>query len=299
MLQIACRLGRAVGHADLVHCHLYGLLTLAVGLTARARLRPVVCKAAIAGRGSDIGEMKRTSFFNRRVAGWGRWCFTRWIATTDAVADQLRSAGVETARIVKIPNGIALRPGPKIVSRVRRFLYVGRLSSNINRDTDGLLSAFDRVADKHADVHLALVGGGDLLDHTRLLAASARHADRIQVVGFADPTPWLQWADCFVLPSRNEGLSNALLEAMERGLVCVANDIGPNREALADGRAGILVPVEDRVCLAETLQSLIADDAVASDFSRAARGRAESAYGMEAVVSLVQHAYSKLHAWSS
>lgn len=294
LAQVFLRMWRPMRQASVVHCHMFGLSTLGAAMCARARGKPVICKAATAGQGSDTGKMARTSPFNRLVAPLGCHVFSRWIATTDAVAEELTRAGVAARRQIKIPNGIETRPGPKEVERVRRFLYVGRLSTNSNRDTDGLIRAFDALCMQVPDAELTVVGGGDLLDHTRKLVATLPSRDRIQVPGFADPSPWLDWADCFVLPSRNEGLSNALLEAMERGLVCVANDIGPNREVLAGGGAGVLVPVGDVQSLCTAMAVLAANPQLAASYSTAARRRVEEQYSMCAVVGAIVALYSGL-----
>jgi glycosyltransferase involved in cell wall biosynthesis len=294
LAQVFLQMWRPMRQATIAHCHMFGLTTLGAAMCARVCGKPVICKAAIAGQGSDIGELAKTSPFNRMVAPLGRHVFTRWIATTDAVAEELTRAGVAAARQIKIPNGIEIGPNPKKVERVRRFLYVGRLSTNINRDTDGLIRAFDVLAGQMPDAELAVVGGGDLLEHTRALVATLSSCERIQVPGFADPSSWLPWADCFVLPSRNEGLSNALLEAMERGLVCVANDIGPNREVLAEGGAGVLVPVGDMQGLCAALMALAADSQLAATYSAAARRRVEDQYSLGAVAGGIVALYGEL-----
>jgi glycosyltransferase involved in cell wall biosynthesis len=294
LVQTIYHLWRPVRRANLVHCHMFGLATLGAAICARLLGKAVICKAATAGQGSDIGELSRTSPFNRLVAPLGRRVFTRWISTTDSVGAELQRAGVPADRIVKIPNGIEVRPLVRRIDRVRRILYVGRLSTNMNRDTDGLVRAFDGLACALPDAELAVVGGGDLLDHTRQLVALLDGGGRIQVPGFADPSAWLEWADCFVLPSRREGLSNALLEAMERGLPCIANDIGPNREVLADGAAGVLVPVGDAAQLTEALLTLSAAPDLAARLSTAARQRIESVYSMNAVGAAIMATYQEL-----
>lgn len=294
LLQIVCRMWRPISEAAVVHCHLFGLLTLGAAFAARLQRRPIVCKAAIAAPGSDIGEMQRTSFFNRLASIIGPSIFDFWIATTEAVATQLRAAGVKPERLVRIPNGITIDDGPREIRHVRRFLYVGRLSSNINRDTDTLIRAFDEVRREYPEAELILVGGGNLLEHTRQIASQMRYHQQIRVLGCADPRPWLDWADCFVLPSRQEGLSNALLEAMERGLVCVANDIPPNREVLDHGRAGILVPLEDQTYLAAVMKALINDDLDPASFSFLGRERVCAEYNIAGVARKVRDLYSLL-----
>lgn len=295
-LQVMWQVWRAAGQADVVHCHIGSLQSVAAAWAARLRGVPVICKAAVADERSDLGEAARAGLTGRFVAWAGRRAFTYWVATTEAVKEALRRAGVDEARIVVIPNGVELsalqlqpRPGP-----VRRFLYLGRLSTNIHRDTPSLISAFDRLAGVFEDAELVLVGGGDLLNETKALAAVSKHADRIVVLGPASAGEWLAWADCFVLPSRREGLSNALLEAMAAGLPCIANGIPPNREVLEGGDAGILSEPENVKSLYEAMLRLAADKKLADSLAAAARLRVESRYAITAVAASYEELYAGL-----
>jgi glycosyltransferase involved in cell wall biosynthesis len=146
-----------------------------------------------------------------------------------------------------------------------------------------LIRAFDRLADRLPDAELALVGEGDLFVETAALVARTRNQERMRMPGLQNPEPWLQWADCFVLPSRREGLSNAMLEAMAHGLPCIANDIPPNRELLAEGRAGVLVPVGDDEELLSAMLCIAQDAAFVSSMSEAAIQRVKSRYSIDAI----------------
>lgn len=295
-LQIGWQVWRAARRVDVVHCHIGSLQTVAAAYAARLRGKPVICKAAIADERSDLGEAARTGVTGRIVARLGTRAFTRWVATTRAVREALCRAGVEDRIIEVIPNGVEVattveRQGPPAI---RRFLYLGRLSTNIERDVPGLIQAFDRLAGEVEGVELAIVGGGDLLEPTRALAAGCRHALSIQVPGPGVASEWLAWADCFVLPSRREGLSNALLEAMAAGLPCIANDIPPNREVLAEGEAGVLVPVGDIEQLHAALLSFALGSQPAQTISSAALGRVSAHYSIESVARSYCALYSVL-----
>jgi glycosyltransferase involved in cell wall biosynthesis len=74
-----------------------------------------------------------------------------------------------------------------------------------------------------------------------------------------DVEPYLRAADVFVLPSRDEGMSIALLEAMAVGLPAVASDIPGNRAVVEPGRTGWLVPVDDAAALAAALTTAFTD----------------------------------------
>jgi glycosyltransferase involved in cell wall biosynthesis len=286
---------RHMRHSDVLHAHLASVQTLGAILAARFSGIPAFCKAATAGQRSDLGEIEKQGLAGRVVAWVIRLSVPYWVATTLAVKQALINAGVEPERIVQIPNGVVLnREKRSSAISVRRFLYLGRLSTNTNRDISTLLRAFDRLAEVLPDAELALVGGGDLLGAVREQVAVCGARKRIHMPGFDKSEKWLSWAHCFVLPSRHEGLSNALLEAMAAGLPCIANDIPPNREVLADGAAGELVPVGDVEALTATMWRMASDAAYAQSMYIAAQLRVRQHYGIDAVADRYISLYDQL-----
>ena len=127
----------------------------------------MLCKAATADHHSDLGEIRKTGASGRLVAWLVRTFIQTWVATTAAVETALVRAGVEPGKIVRIPNGVELPDELNTGGRadgMRHFLYLGRLSRNAQRDVPTLVRAFDRIATKHPDLELAIVGGGDLFE---------------------------------------------------------------------------------------------------------------------------------------
>jgi len=281
---------------DVLHCHLASLQTAGAALAGRLCKIPVFCKAAIADLRSDLGEIEKEGMSGHIVAWLARLIIVNWIATTEAVEQSLIRAGINEKHIVRIPNGVDLPVALNNTGRiaVRSFLYLGRLSTNIHRDVSTLIQAFDRLAEHYPDVELALVGGGDLLEETRMLAKACKASERIKLPGFDSADKWFAWADCFVLPSLREGLSNALLEAMAAGLPCIANDIPPNREVLENGTAGMLVPVGDEVRLFEAMQKMMTDEAYADSMRLAALHRVYTHYGIDSVADRSIKLYEKI-----
>ena len=165
-----------------------------------------------------------------------------------------------------------------------------------------LLRAFKRALVDCPDARLVIVGNGPLSDELGALADALGISDAVCFTGFQrNPYPWIAGAGVFALPSRGEGLPNALLEAMALGRACVAADCssGP-RELLAPdtsiGRvtdrleitdAGLLVPpmppedldaevpltVAEHV-LADALTLLLRDQDLRQRLGRGARNRA-------------------------
>ncbi len=258
---------RAAAHAihscDLVHAHGVCALTAFVLAASRRMGKPFLCKAASSGAGFDLAKLAAIGVGGTWLVAYLRKHVTAWTATTEAVATSLEEFGISKARILRIPNGVALRRGlpARRSGPPRRFLYVGRISRACGRDFETLLGAFFRLAQEISDVELALVGDGDLAQEISEKTKASAFASRVHMPGFVDdPSSWFEWADVFVLPSRREGMSNALIEAMASGLICIANAIQANREVLDNGAAGHLAPVEDMAGLLACMKLAVTDE---------------------------------------
>lgn len=297
VFQVAFRVAKELANFDIIHCHVGSPEVVGAAMSARFFGRPILCKAAVAGDRSDLGELEKTGPAGRIVAHLLRWVVQTWVATTAAVQRELIAAGIKPSKVIGIPNGVPLKatrernPHPE---RSSNFLYLGRVSTNSDRDIDTLLTAFDQLATDRPNLQLAIVGGGDLLQATREAASKLLASSRIQMPGFSDSEYWLEWADYFVLPSRREGLSNALLEAMARGLPCIANDIPSNREVLNNGKAGVLVPVGDVVALRNVMCRFVVDAAFARAIAQRGLERIRTCYAIEAVAAQYNELYSNL-----
>jgi glycosyltransferase involved in cell wall biosynthesis len=104
----------------------------------------------------------------------------------------------------------------------------------------------------------------------------------------------LSTADIFVLPSRSEGFSNAILEAMAASLPVVATDVGGNSEAVKDGVSGFLVPPDDPDALAAAISRLLSDPSLAKAMSAAGKVLASENFTIEAMMTRIVSTYNKL-----
>lgn len=272
----------AAGH-DVLHANIVSNLSAFAVEAAHAAGLPTLCKIAMGGARNDFTELYRLGLGADLIARSIRRNLDGYIATTSAMRGDLLASGVPEEAIRLIPNGVDLPKIERWTRKGSRFLYLGRLSTTADRDVLSLLAAFDRLADRRADVELAVVGGGDLFDATALLVRDLKHANRVVLPGTQPAAKWLRWADFFVLPSRREGLSNALLEAMSYGLPCIANDIPPNREVLDEGRCGILVPVGDVNSMVSSMTSLVENDQLAATLSREALRHVSTTYSISSI----------------
>jgi glycosyltransferase involved in cell wall biosynthesis len=279
--------------ADILHAHGASLLSGFAISEAHKRNIPTLCKLAVSGP-NELILLGRKPVYGAKLARLMIAETSQFLAISCDIAEELRQSGVTSAKIATVPNGVSLPSSRSIRSAARNFLYVGRLSTNINRDLTTVLLAFNKIAATRTEIELTIVGGGDLFEETRLFARSLSAADRIRFTGIADPEPWYAWGDVFVLPSRQEGLSNALLEAMSHGLACIANDIPSNREVLDEGRAGLVTPIGDVDVLSSHMEQLVDSEPFLKAMSVAARERAEKVYDIDKVSACLIELYCSL-----
>jgi glycosyltransferase involved in cell wall biosynthesis len=139
---------------------------------------------------------------------------------------------------------------------------------------DVVLEAAARLRD--LEFQWDIVGGGTQADALRARHAELGLGGTVRFAGRVDDLkPCYERADCFVLASRLEGMSIAMLEAMACGLPVVATRSGRGvEEALDGGQAGVLVPAEDPVALAAAVREVISQPDRARALGEAARRRA-------------------------
>ncbi len=135
------------------------------------------------------------------------------------------------------------------------ILSVGELNENKNHLT--AIRALGKVPCE--GLHYVIAGIGGLEEQLREEAAK-QHV-QLHLLGFrTDVHELLGMADLFLFPSRREGLSVSLMEAMASGLPCVASRIRGNVDLIEDGKGGYLCPPEDEDAFAAAVTRLLADD---------------------------------------
>ena len=175
----------------------------------------------------------------------------------------------------------------------RRFgLFVGRLAAIKNLPC--LLQALARLepADRP---WIALVGDGP--ESARLAAQRAELglADDVHFLGErADATRLMQAADFLVLCSHQEGLSNAIIEAMLAGCPVIATAVGGNVELVEQGRTGLLVLPDDADALAAAMHRLCSDDPLRLSLSRQAREAARARFSTQALANATAGVYQRV-----
>jgi glycosyltransferase involved in cell wall biosynthesis len=110
----------------------------------------------------------------------------------------------------------------------------------------------------------------------------------------SDLSGHLAKTDIFVLPSRSEGFSNAIVEAMAASLPVVATNVGGNAEAVQDGINGFIVPSEDHEAMAAAIIKLLDDPAMAKAMGMAGKERALAKFTAGAMMQQITETYATL-----
>lgn len=141
---------------------------------------------------------------------------------------------------------------------------------------------------------LILIGDGPLWEMAIKLLEDAGLIDNAWLPGERkDIALIMRSFDVFVLPSKAEGISNTILEAMATGLPVIATRVGGNPELVVDEETGLLVEKENATEMASALQDLVADDDKRKQFARAALQRAQQEFSIDSMVARYLAVYDK------
>jgi glycosyltransferase involved in cell wall biosynthesis len=228
----------------------------------------------------------------RLVVAWER-LGARWVSAIVCVSEAERARGVAAGirgRFRVIPNGVdttRFAPAGEAGRRAARerlglgtaplVICVGRLSRQKGQDV--LVDAWPSVRGRVRGAELALVGDGEELETLRQRAGGG-----VTLAGPRTDVPdWLAACDVVAMPSRWEGMSLGMLEAMAAGCSLVASDVPGVREAVGD--AGAIVPVGDGDALAAAIVERLLDPARRAAEGEAAAARARASYDIRDTLS--------------
>jgi glycosyltransferase involved in cell wall biosynthesis len=275
---------------DLIHVHVAGWHAGFAGWIGHVLGIPVICKAAYLPAfppiGGDVPFGPLWRRWRRRIS---------YIALTPAMAEDIVRQGVSEDRVCVVPNGVSFPEQAAPVACNRLVLYVGNFTQRVSHKAfDVLIQAWAHVVEASPEARLVMAGAGDS-STWRALAETCHCRDSIDFTGYVSDMPALyRRAALFVLPSRGEGISNALLEAQAHGLPAVVSDIPGNREVVVDGRTGLVAPADDPASLAGRLLDLLRDPERRARMGVEARERVRMHFSISAVVDQVCLRYGAL-----
>jgi len=159
------------------------------------------------------------------------------------------------------------------IKKEEKFIVVSTSRLIERKGLNYLIEAFGKFCKGKDDVELRLYGGGDKREMLEGIVKNLGIEGKITFLG--EQPREVVYEDIggysvFVIPSKNEGMSNSMLEAMARGLPIIATDVGGTRE-LIDERNGFIVEKENTEQICEALEKLYNNKELGEKMGRASR----------------------------
>jgi phosphatidylinositol alpha-mannosyltransferase len=203
------------------------------------------------------------SFFQGILRPWNEKIVGRIAVSDLARRWQMEALGSDA---VQIPNGVdvdafaSAPPLPGYPRSGKTVLFLGRFDEP-RKGMAVLLGALPALAQRFPDIEILIVGRGDEDDLREEAGDLAGHLRFLGQVDDAEKASALRSADVYCAPNTGgESFGIVLVEAMAAGTAVVASNLDAFRRVLDDGRAGMLVPVEDSGAMAEALIAVLGDD---------------------------------------
>lgn len=208
---------------------------------------------------------------------------------------------IDPDRVLTIYNGLDLARWSEVAQAHRseeRPLITTAGNIRHVKGHDVFIQAAARVVRQFPNASFSIAGGvlePDYYDQLKAMVRDLRLTGHFHFAGEITNLPeYLSHASIFVLPSRSEGFSNAIVEAMAASLPVIATDVGGNGEAVQDHVTGLMVPSEDVGKLAEAIASLLANPAKAKAMGEAGQRRAAEKFTTNAMMEQTTEVYAKL-----
>ena len=233
-----------------------------------------------------------------------RWLYTRATARIVTTGEALKKELIErngfpAQRIDSVPTGIdaaRFRPGDQAAARALLNLPRDRKLVGIVATLRSWKGHRFLIEALPAQAHLVIVGDGpmravleDLVDRNGLRERALFAGNQPDVV------PWLQALDVFALPSyANEGVPQALVQAMLTGLPCVTTNVGGIPEIAIHEKTALAVPTEDSKELGVAIQRLLSDPALARRLGDEARRHCAANFSYQRMLDRMEEIYRQV-----
>jgi glycosyltransferase involved in cell wall biosynthesis len=283
---------------EVIHCQqMFGPAMVATFASFFIR-KPIVVRVTTVGELGEVKHVRQMPLSSLRLKLLQR--VSKWIALSHEMADELATLKIPYEKITIIPNSTeipieaAYDEGTKVRSRRELSrsmdkigIFVGRLSEEKNLDV--LIHAWSAVVKEYPDAHLLLLGEGG--SYRNVESKLRTQVDRlaldksIHFLGHVDNVKeYMLASDVFVLPSRTEGMSNSLVEALACGAAIVATNIPANSEICEDEVNSLLVPVGVDTDLSNAILRILESPDLARKIGTEARLKAEHDLSVDAMV---------------
>lgn len=228
------------------------------------------------------------------------------ITTGEAIrAQMIRENGFNSDKIISIPTGVdtdvfnPVIPGKDLREELNlspSTLLVGTVS--VIRDWKGhdyLLKAVPLILREVSNARFIIAGDGPDIKKLEKTIKDAGLNDKIYMLGHReDIVSILKSIDILVHPSyANEGVPQAILQAMSMAKPVVASELAPLKEVVIDGETGVLCPVRHPEGIANATIKLLADKAFSKSLGENGRKLVEKSYSYTGMLDRLEDLYIK------
>jgi glycosyltransferase involved in cell wall biosynthesis len=276
---------------DVIHCHYAAPYQLYFGLLRRLVGTPYV----ITLHRGDVMGFEQRAWLQKWAIRVALKNADRVVAVSRWLADQAERTFGKGLAVGVAYNGLDFSelmapddrsPGHPVLDALpeRFFVVVGNLHPYKGQDL--AIRAWAELRDGHPDLHLAIVGEGDLRPEYEKLVRDLGVDDTVHLLGYL-PRPVtvevMRRSRGLIFPSRNEGFGLVLLEAGANAIPTICTRIAPFTELAKDGKETLMVAAEDPSAIAHAVDELEADPDLARRLGRNLRERALSEFSAEAM----------------
>lgn len=221
------------------------------------------------------------------------------------VGSYLVSAGVAAEHITPVPTGIDLTGYQHTAGAGTLKAELGLPPETVLLGTVAilrkkkghaeLLQAIPAVLEKHPEARFVFAGDGPQTENLSRRIAEMGLQDRVFMLGLRrDVINVLQSLDIFVLPTHQEALGTAYIEASAMGLPCIGTHVDGVPEVVADGLSGLLVPAGNSQALSKAMLTLLDNPTQRRSMGQAAHSRVASLFSRQAMGLGMEQVYERL-----
>ncbi|NER19677.1 MAG: glycosyltransferase family 4 protein [Symploca sp. SIO1C2] len=273
-------LGKLVrGEVDIVHIHLAergsALRKAILALVAMAFNKPFIMHA----HGCEFHSFhSQLPVVQKKLLNWVLQQSAYLVALSESWRDYyVNNCGLTAKQVIVFPNPAEIPeyvPDRTNSQQKIKIAFLGRICKR--KGVFDLLEAFAQLSPEHQEKSKLILAGIGELEEAKALTERLEIKQHVTFPGWVNPderNELLSDADVFLLPSYNEGLPMAVLEAMSWGLPVVTTPVGGIPELITNKETGLLVDPGNIPQLAEALESLITNEPLRLELGKAARKR--------------------------
>ena len=283
---------------DVIHSHNFGPMIYSVFASGLGMRAPVLH--------GEHGQFSEEELTQRRLRH-RRWLY-RFCKEIHTVSHGLREHIVAlklgSTPITALVNGVDLeRYNPGREPEIRKQLGIPEESPVIgmvarlrpSKRHCLLVRAFSSLQTETPSAHLVLVGDGPVMDQVKEEIEKGGCKERVHLVGFQrDPAPYYKIIDLLVVPSNQEGLSNAVLEALACGVPVLCHTACGNDEVISHGEDGWIVPLDSVEQIQKQISLALSQRFRFDEMGRSGRAKIERQFPITQMLTAYKAIYRRI-----